>query len=119
MDSHAIQVLQLRTSPELGEMEIVIERRFQLWHTAAYLILFFGVVIELPIQGSDDETDRPQAIADIWEDLPVLHKLQQGIFSLFILTMERDQIGHQITKFRWENGFVISIIVGWNKVYCP
>ena len=43
------------------------------WHAAAYLTLFFGAVVEVSIQGSDDETDRPQVIVDIWEDLPVLH----------------------------------------------
>ena len=46
------------------------------WHVAAYLILFSGASVEIPIQSSDDETDRPQAIVDIWEDLPVLHKFQ-------------------------------------------
>ena len=42
------------------------------WHAAAYLTLFSGAAVEVPIQGSDDKTDRPQAIADIWEDLPIL-----------------------------------------------
>ena len=46
------------------------------WHADAYLTLFYGAVVEVPIQGSDDKTDQPQAIADIWEDLPVLHKSQ-------------------------------------------
>ena len=35
------------------------------WHANAYLTLFSGAVVEVPIQGSDDEYDRPQAIADI------------------------------------------------------
>ena len=47
----------------------------------------------------DDEIDRPQAIADIWNNPPVLHKLQQGTFPLSISAMERDRIGHQITRF--------------------
>ena len=45
------------------------------WYVATYLTLFSSVVVEVPIQGSDDETDRPQAIANIWEDLPILYKL--------------------------------------------
>ena len=44
------------------------------WHASTYLTLFYGVAVEVSIQGSDDETNQPQAIADIWEDLPVLHK---------------------------------------------
>ena len=35
------------------------------WHMIAYLNLFSGATVEVPIQGSNDETDRPQAIADI------------------------------------------------------
>ena len=79
------------------------------WHAAAYLTLFSGASVEIPIQGSDDETDRPQAIADIWEDLPVLHKLQQGTFPLSISAMERDRIGHRITRFRWESGLLFRL----------
>ena len=29
------------------------------WHAVAYLTLFFGMAVEVPIQGSDDKTDRP------------------------------------------------------------
>ena len=29
------------------------------WHAFAYLTLFSGASIDIPIQGSDDETDRP------------------------------------------------------------
>ena len=76
------------------------------WHAAAYFTLFFGADVEVPIQGSDDETDQPQAIADILEDLPVLQKLQQGTFPSFTSAMERDMIGHRITRFRWENGLL-------------
>ena len=46
------------------------------WHEAADLTLFSGATIEVLIQSSDDETNRPEAIADIWEHLPVLYKLQ-------------------------------------------
>ena len=35
------------------------------WHAVAYLTLFSGATVKVPIQGSDDETDRLQAIADI------------------------------------------------------
>ena len=73
------------------------------WHTAVYLTLFSSTVLEVPIRGSDDETDRPQAIADIWEDLPVLHKLQQGTFPLSTSAIKKDRTGHQITRFHWEN----------------
>ena len=76
------------------------------WHVAAYLTLFFGIVVEVPIRGSDDETDQPKGIVDIWEDLHVLHKLQHRTFSLSILAMVRDWIGHQITRYCWENGLL-------------
>ena len=29
------------------------------WHVFVYLTLFSGASIDIPIQGSDDETDRP------------------------------------------------------------
>jgi hypothetical protein len=32
----------------------------------AYLTLSSRPVLEVPIHGSDDELDRPQAIANIW-----------------------------------------------------
>ena len=35
------------------------------WHEATYLTLFSGVVVEVPIQGSNNEIVQPQAIADI------------------------------------------------------
>ena len=79
------------------------------WHAAAYLTLFSGAVIEVPIQGLHDKTDRPQAIADISEDLPVLQKLQQGTFPSSTLAMERDMIGHRITRFCWENGLLFRL----------
>jgi hypothetical protein len=79
------------------------------WHATTYLTLFSSAAVKVPIQGSDDETDRPQAIADIWEDLPILHKLQQGTFLLSTLAMERDGIGHRITRFRWENGMLFRL----------
>ena len=73
---------------------------------AVYLTLFFGAAVEVPIQGADDKIDRPQAIINIWEDLLVLDKLQQGTFPLFISAIERDRIKHRITKFCWKNGLL-------------
>lgn len=35
------------------------------WHVTVYLTLFSMMAIEVPIQGLDDETVRPQAFADI------------------------------------------------------
>ena len=55
------------------------------WHTVAYFTLFFGTVVEVPIQGSDDETDRPQAIVNIWEDL------KQGTFLSSTSIMDMDK----------------------------
>ena len=56
-------------------MEIVIERQFQVGMWLLTSPSFSNVAVEVLIHGSDDETDRPQAIGDIWEDLSVLHKL--------------------------------------------
>ena len=67
------------------------------------------MVVEDPIHGSDDETDRSQAIADIWEDLLVLHKLQQGTFALSTSAMARNRIGHRMTRFRWDNGLLFRL----------
>jgi hypothetical protein len=50
--------------------------------------------VEVPIQISDDETDRPQTITNIWEDISVLHKFQQRNFPLSTSAMERDRIEH-------------------------
>ena len=80
------------------------------WHAVAYLILFSRADVGVPIQGSDDETDRPQAITDIWEDFPILQKLQHGTFPSSTLAMERDKIGHQITMFRWKNGLLFRLL---------
>ena len=69
------------------------------WHATVYLTLFSGAAVEVPIQGSDNDITQSQAIVDIWEDLLVLHKLQQRTFLLSISAMERDWIKHQITRF--------------------
>ena len=61
-----------------------------IWHAVAYLTLFYGSIVEVQIQGSDDDTDPPQAITDIWEDLPVLHKLQQKNISLIYFSDEKE-----------------------------
>ena len=68
---------------------------------AAYLTLFSVATIEFPIQGSDD--DRPQTNADKWKDFPLFHKLLQETLLSSTLAIENDRIGHQITRFRWEN----------------
>jgi len=47
-------------------MEIVTERQFQAVTRLLTFTLFSSAVVEVPIQGSDDETYQSQAIADIW-----------------------------------------------------
>ena len=42
-------------------------------------------------------------IGDVWEDLPILHKLQHGTFLIFVLVVERHRISHPITQFHWDN----------------
>ena len=71
------------------------------WHAIVYLTLSFGAAIEIPIYGSNDETHRPQAIVDIYEDSPVLHKLQQGTFPLSTLAMEKGIICYFDCRQRW------------------
>ena len=53
------------------------------------------MAVKVPIQSSDDKTNRPQAIVDIWEVLSILHKLQQGTFLSSTSAMERDKIGQR------------------------
>jgi len=60
----------------------------------------------LPTQGLDDESNRVQVVSDVWKDHVVLHKLQQGTFSIPISTLEQDRIGHQATRFHWESGLL-------------
>ena len=76
----------MRIWPEPGDMGIVIKMRFQV----AYFTLFSGSAAEVPIQGLDDNTHWPQAIVYIWEDLPVMHKLQHGTFPLSISTIQME-----------------------------
>ena len=76
------------------------------WHAITYLTLFFGSFVEVSIHGSNDATNRPQFIADIWDDFPVLYKLQHGTFPLSILAIEKDKIGHRITKIHWDNSLL-------------
>ena len=47
--------------------------------------------------------------SDIWKDLLILHKLHQGTFPFSILAIENDRIGHQITRFHWENSFLFQL----------
>ena len=55
----------------------------------------------------DDETDRPQAIVDKLEDLPILHKLQRGTFPSSTSAMERHKIRHKIIRFCWDNDLLV------------
>ena len=79
------------------------------WHAAAYLTLLYGAVVDVPIHGLDDETYRPQGIADICEDIPILHKLQQRTFFSSTSAMKNDRIRHRITKFCWENDLLFRL----------
>lgn len=79
------------------------------WHAAAYLTLMSGSASEVPDQGSDEELDRAQVVGDVWKDLAVLHKLQQGTFPLAISAMERDRVSHRVARFRWENGLLFRV----------
>ena len=38
-----------------------------------------------------------------------MHKLQRGNFLLSTSLMERNRIGHQITRIRWENGLLFLL----------
>ena len=89
------------------------------WHAAVYLTLFSSAAVEVPIHGSDDETDRPQVIWDIWKDLPVLHKLQHGTFLLCTSAIKRDRIGHRITRFRWVNGLLLQLWLDGTRRIVP
>ena len=66
------------------------------WHAAAYLTLMSGSTSTLPDQAIDEEPDKTQVVSDVWEDIPVLHKLQQGTLPPALSAMERDRVGHRI-----------------------
>ena len=42
----------------------------------------------------------------MWEDLAVLHKLQQGTFLSPICVIEGDKISHRVARFRCDNGLL-------------
>ena len=63
----------------------------------------------LPDQATDEEPDKAQVVSDVWEDVPVLHKLQHGIFPPTLSAMERDRVGHRIGRFRWDNGLLFRV----------
>jgi len=79
------------------------------WHAAAYLTLMSGSTSQVLDQGLDEELDRTQVVGDVWEDLAVLHKLQQGSFPLAISAMERDRISHRVARFRSNNGLLFRV----------
>ena len=81
--------------------------------------MFFGVVVKVSIQGSNDKTNRPQAIADIWEDLPVLQKLQHGTFPSSTSAMKINRIGHRITRFHWEDGLLFRLWTDGTRYIIP
>ena len=87
-------------------------------HAVAYLISFSGTAVEVPMQSLEYEIDRSQSITNIWEDLSVLHKLQQGIFFVYLGNGK----GHDWTsnnKVPLGEKIITLIVVGWNKAYCP
>lgn len=51
-------------------------------------------------QGLDEELNRVQVVGDVWDDIVVLHKLQQGEFPLYTSTMEQVGVSHQVARFR-------------------
>lgn len=62
---------------------------------------------EVPDQSSNEELDKSQVVDDVWEDLLVLHKLQQGTFPYLSLLWSKigldfvqlDAIGRTICCF--------------------
>ena len=60
-------------------------------------------------EGLDKESHRAQVVRDVWKDLAVLHKLQQGTFLSPISTMERDRISHRVARFNWDNSLLFRV----------
>lgn len=58
------------------------------WHALAYLTLMVNSIAEQPKKGANEVHDKFQVPKDMWENILVLHKLQQGAFLTPILTME-------------------------------
>ena len=88
------------------------------WHAVAYPTLFSSASVEILIHGSDDESDRPQAIADIWKDLPVLHELQYGTFFFVYFDNGKGLDWTSNNKVPLGKRCIILIVVGWDKAYC-
>ena len=59
-----------------------------------------GSVFTLYDEVTDEEPDKAQVVSDVWEDIPVLHKLQHGTLPPALSSMERDRVGHRIARFR-------------------
>jgi hypothetical protein len=64
------------------------------WHAATYLTIMSGLAAEVLVEHQDEESDKSLIVSDVWEDLVVLHKLQQGTFPLGLSAMERDRVSH-------------------------
>ena len=70
------------------------------WHAAAYLTLMSGSVSTLSNEVTDEEPDKAHVVSDVWEDIPVLHKLQHDTRPPALSSMERDRVRHRIARFR-------------------
>jgi len=70
-------------------------------------ICYFDVrsSLELFDQGTYKKSNRFQVVGDIWDDLLVLHKLQQKTFDIEIFTIYWDRVNHQVIRYCWKNGF--------------
>lgn len=60
------------------------------WHAAAYLTLMSGSAFILSTMATNEEPDKAQVVSDVWEDIPVLHKLQHGVLPPALTAIERD-----------------------------
>jgi hypothetical protein len=79
------------------------------WHAATYLTMMSGLAAEILVEQQDEEVDKSLVVSDVWEDQAVLHKLQQGIFSVGLSAMERDRVSLRITRFRWTYGLLFRV----------
>jgi hypothetical protein len=64
------------------------------WHAAACLTLMSGSAFTLSAMAIDEEPDKAQVVSNVWEDIPVLHKLQHGMLPPTLLAIECDRVGH-------------------------
>ena len=78
-----------------------------------------GSASTLPDQAADEEPDKVQVVTHAWEDVPVLHKLQQGILPPALSAIERDRVGHQIARFGWKNGLLFRVWLDGTRHIVP